>query len=115
MAFNMSLSSPSVGKCEKVLQILKQMGIQGDVTTNTTVAPDGTFEPGCRMLLYNTDIDSIESFFKRVQQVHPDVECAHVKSVPNIIEGCVWNVIDRERNSKCPQTIRRCIDVHDNR
>lgn len=113
MAFNISLSSPSVGKCEKVLGILKQMGLQGDVTPNTTVTSDGTFEPGCRLLLYNTDVGAVGSLFKRIQRVHPDVECAHVKGVPNIVEGCIWNVIDRETRTKCPQTIRRCIDLHD--
>lgn len=91
---------------------MRTMGLYGDVTSNTSVTPYGT-EPGCRVLIYRTDIDSVQTFFNQVQKVHGDVGCAHVRNVPNIVEGCIWNAVNREKNSMCPQRYNeKCADVH---
>lgn len=103
-AFQVSLSAPSLGDCQSVLKIMRQLGQQGDVTSNVSLNIDGSAEPGCRVLLGDANLRSLSKLISHVQSRHPDVKCAHVRSLPHEYEGCVWNILETARNTKCPQS-----------
>ena len=104
--FAVSFSAPSVGGCVKLVAVMQKMGLVGDVTSNQTVTSKGKTEPGCRTLLLDCTISDVRAFFKTVQKAHPDIQCAHVRSFNNVVEGCILDVIDAAP-SRCPQAAAR--------
>lgn len=101
-----SFSSPSLpSDCQSVVEAIRETGLVGDVTCNQTIDSRGRCERGCRAFVADSTLCDVQRFFRAVQRVHPDVECAHVRSVSNVTEGCIWNVTGCVSN--CPQYRRR--------
>jgi hypothetical protein len=92
--FVVSLSGGSLPPdCSTVLDAMQGLGISGDVTPNLSLTQEGVREAGCRALLTDCGgVPVVQAFFGAVQRAHPDLLCAHVRSVHNVTEGCVWNV-----------------------
>lgn len=106
--FTVSLSGNSLGDCHNVLKFMQASGMSGDVTRNLSMTKSGKVEPGCRIFVVDSSITQVRKFFDGLRREHPELECAHVRSVHDEMEGCIYNVCEAETNNKCPQFLKRC-------
>lgn len=94
----LSLSGGSLSeRCVEVALLMRDLGLQGDVTVNKTVL-DGRFEHGCRALVVGADAKrDAWTLWKRAEASY-SLRCAHVE-VRSHESGCVYDVY---RESACP-------------
>lgn len=106
MIGTLSVSGRDVS-CDKVLQVMRELQLCGDVTTNMTLAPDGTLEPGCRIIV------SSQPPKAKCAELYNELErrfalgCGHLK-VEHSENGCVKDMF---RPSLCPSNIKEAAAV----
>jgi hypothetical protein len=95
----LSLSGPRLSAdCREVVQSMRDLGISGDVTCNTTLL-DGAVERGCRAVVAgDRPLGSVKLLWEAVRAPH-GLTCAHVKVESDAVSGCVLDVL---RPSACP-------------
>lgn len=92
----LSLSSPTI-RCDRIVDAMILLGIQGDVTPNTSVF-DGALESGCRAIISGPDAKKdAHSLWNRIKHTE-NATCGHVW-VGDVTSGCVLDVF---RPSACP-------------
>ena len=96
MVGTLSVSGPRLD-CAVVVDIMRRLGINGDVTSNTTVL-DGRTEAGCRIVVASKPHrDQVERLWNATRD-HFSLSCAHV-ALDHHEDGCVYDVF---RPSNCP-------------
>lgn len=84
--------------CAEVTSLMKTLGINGDVTANTTVL-DGLVEVGCRVRIASSSPKrDAATLWQRMRDRHA-LTCAHLSVGGDIQSGCVLDVL---RPSLCP-------------
>ena len=97
-AATLSVSGPELKDCYGVVDILRQMGVCGDVTQNVTVDHLGGLETGCRVLVVGRDAERhAHDLWKMLQQKY-SLGCAHV-TISEHRAGCTFDVFGK---SNCP-------------
>lgn len=85
-------------RCGEVAVLMRELGIDGDVTANKTVL-DGRFENGCQARVVGQKAkQDAWRLWKRLEAVC-GLRCAHV-DVQSHASGCVFDVY---RESACPE------------
>ena len=105
--YQVSISAPSLDGCRVVAHMMSHMGMVGDVTSNSSAMRGGNAEHGCRLFLVHTNVADIKRLFDRLKNDHPDLGCAHLRSIHNHYEGCIYNVQHQTTHSHCPHYNRR--------
>ena len=96
----LTISSPTLS-CSDVKNALKQLGISGNITRNSTIiCRKGTCydEIGCSINLCGLHRDHIEHDVWPILKKKFDLSCAHIK-VEGMFSGCVYNLFGK---SRCP-------------
>ena len=74
--------------CRDVVAHMRMLGIQGDVTCNTTVI-DGDVERGCRArIASSTPRDDARALWERLSSAYK-LTCAHISIDHDRFSGCV--------------------------
>ena len=82
--------------CAEVVEVMRVMGISGNVKTNTTVGAGG-IENGCDILVTSDPAEHVKLLWWRLQKQF-DLGCAHV-TLDRRENGCVFDVFGK---SRCP-------------
>ena len=103
MVGQLAVSGPELdSKCGAVITAMRELGINGDITPNTTVL-DGTLEYGCRILVTSAPVrENTRSLWERLR-AHYSLRCAHA-TLSEYESGCVFDIF---RPSSCPGTTPR--------
>jgi hypothetical protein len=83
--------------CEEVANMMSQLGVNGDVSANTT-SIDGFLEPGCRIMVASKDSRADVYRLWTAVQTRFDLTCAHT-AITHHENGCIFDVF---RKSTCP-------------
>ena len=83
--------------CENIVGLMFQLGINGDVTRNTTVL-DGRIEKGCRVHIVSEPVKKNSRILWEAAQQKLGLRCAHLE-MRHCESGCTYDLF---RMSSCP-------------
>lgn len=98
----MSVSSDKISHCYMVVRLMQELKICGDVTENTSVAPNGALEVGCRIMIAGPNsFDESKTLWDKLKSSNR-FDCAFIETKDNR-SGCVY---DMYRESQCPSSLK---------
>ena len=100
MPLVLSVSGTSIdADCRNVVDVMKRIGVSGDVTTNTSVHKK-VAEPGCRILVLGDSASCKQLWLALAKDLN--LACAHVSDTVRQTSGCVHDVF---APSACPDKV----------
>ena len=96
----LSISGDLLGpECDEVVDVMRRLGIVGDVTHNRSLGLNGRVEVGCRVLVLGGE-DKVRALWETMRE-QAQLGCAHV-SIAGGRSGCVFDVFSE---SRCPSKV----------
>lgn len=84
----LSVSAPNMD-CHYIAKKLAQIGVYGDISTNTTFQGNENFENGCRLTSTVSSKKEIRKIWEVIKSSSTGVKCGHL--TVGQFEGCTQN------------------------